>query len=111
MLSAGVANAAHDKDMRALREAQVEARQLLDATETAMAESGHELLSKAEWDAVWVKIYELAELLILGDANSLQTLRQATAELNEATTTFANRRMDISINYALSGKQIESINI
>jgi molecular chaperone HscA len=111
MLSAGIANAAKDKDMRALREAQVEARQLLDATETAMAESGHELLSKAEWDAVWVKIYELAELLILGDSNSLQTLREATAELNEATTTFANRRMDLSINNALSGKQIESINI
>lgn len=111
MLSAGIANAAHDKDMRALREAQVEARQLLDATEAAMAESGHELLSKPEWDEVWVSIYELAELLILGDANNVQSLREATIVLNTATTTFANRRMDLSIHKALSGKQIESINI
>jgi len=111
MLSAGIANAAHDKDMRALREAQVEARQLLDATEAAMAESGHELLSKAEWDEVWVSIYELAELLILGDANSLHSLRDATSKLNTVTTIFANRRMDLSINMALSGKQIGSINI
>lgn len=111
MLSAGIANAEHDKRMRALREAQVEARQLLDATETAMAESGHELLSKVEWDAIWVKIYELAELLIMGDANSLEALRLATEALNQETTTFASRRMDVSIRNALSGKQIENIAI
>jgi len=111
MLTAGISNAEHDKRMRALREAQVEARQLLNATEIAMAESGHELLSKAEWDAIWIKIYELAELLIMGDANSLETLRFATEALNAVTGEFASRRMDASINLALSGKQIESIEI
>jgi molecular chaperone HscA len=111
MLSAGIANAEHDKNMRALREAQVDARRLLDATEVAMAESGHELLSKPEWNEIWSQIYELAELLIMGDANSLESLRQCTETLNAVTTTFANRRMDESINKALSGRQIESINI
>jgi molecular chaperone HscA len=111
MLTAGMVNAAYDKNMRALREAQVEARQLLDATETAMAESGHALLSKAEWDEIWSKDYELAELLMMGDGNSLDALRQATEALNAATTIFANRRMDVSISKALSGKQIESIEL
>jgi len=111
MLTAGISNAEDDKRMRALREAQVDARRLLDATETAMAEDGHELLSKPEWDAVWIKIYELAELLILGDANSLESLRQATEALNAATGTFASRRMDASIRKALSGKQIGSIEV
>lgn len=111
MLSAGIANAEHDKDMRALREAQVDARRLLDATEAAMAESGHELLSKPEWNEIWNQIYELAELLIMGDGNSLESLRQCTETLNAVTTTFASRRMDESINKALSGRQIESINI
>jgi molecular chaperone HscA len=111
MLSAGIANAEHDKDMRALREAQVDARRLLDATEAAMAESGHELLSKSEWNEIWNQIYELAELLIMGDANSLESLRKSTEALNLATTTFASRRMDESINKALSGRQVESIEI
>ena len=111
MLNAGVSNAEFDKRMRALREAQVEARRLLDATETAMADDGHELLSKPEWDAIWTKIYELAEILMLGDSNSLEALRQATEALNAATGVFASRRMDASIRKALSGKQIENIQV
>lgn len=111
MLSASVNNAEHDKHMRALREAQVDARRLLDATENAMAEDGHELLTKAEWDAIWRKIYELAEIIMMGDANSLQALRDATEALNTATSEFAARRMDATIQKALSGKQIESIQV
>lgn len=111
MLSAGVNNAEHDKHMRALREAQVDARRLLDATESAMEEDGHELLTKAEWDAIWQKIYALAEIIILGDTNSLQDLRDATEALNTASTEFAARRMDATIQKALSGKQIESLDI
>lgn len=111
MLSASVNNAEHDKHMRTLREAQVDARRLLDATENAMAEDGHELLTKAEWDAIWRKIYELAEIIMMGDANSLQALRDATEALNTATSEFAARRMDATIQKALSGKQIESIQV
>jgi len=111
MLTSGISNAEHDKYMRALREAQVDARRLLDATEAAMAEDGHELLSKPEWNGIWEKIYELAEVILLGDANSLETLRKNTEALNAATDTFASRRMDASIRKALSGRQIESIEL
>ena len=111
MLTAGIANAERDKNLRMLREAQVDARRLLDATEAAMAEDGHELLSKPEWDAIWTKIYELAETLILGDSNSIDDLRKMTEALNAATGIFAARRMDASIRKALSGKQIESLNV
>lgn len=111
MLTAGISSAEHDKHMRALREAQVDARRLLDATEAAMAEDGHELLSKAEWSDIWEKIYELAEVILLGDANSLETLRKNTEALNAATATFASRRMDASIRKALSGRQIESVDL
>jgi len=111
MLTAGIAHAEHDMNLRMLREAQVDARRLLDATEAAMAEDGHELLSKPEWDVIWSRIYELAEILMLGDANSLQALRQATEALNAATGIFAARRMDASIRKALSGKQIEALQL
>jgi molecular chaperone HscA len=111
MLKSGIAHAEHDKHMRALREAQVDARRLVDATEAAMAEDGHDLLSKSEWDSIWSKIYALAELLLSGDANSLQAIRIASEELNAATATYANRRMDASISKALSGKQIHTLDI
>jgi molecular chaperone HscA len=111
MLTSGIDNAFHDKHMRALREAQVEARSLLDATEIAMAEDGHELLNRNEWNAIWGKIYDLAEMLLLGDANSLEDLRKATEELNETTADFAAKRMDYSIQKALSGQKVENINV
>lgn len=111
MLSAGIAHAEHDKNLRMLREAQVEARRLLDATEAALEEDGHALLSKREWDAIWSRIYALAEILMLGDANSIEALRDATEILNTETATFAARRMDASIRKALSGKQIESLSV
>ena len=47
----------------------------------------------------------------MGDANSIENVRQATEALNAATGTFANRRMDASIRKALSGKQIESLTL
>ncbi|MFA6041390.1 MAG: Fe-S protein assembly chaperone HscA [Methylophilus sp.] len=111
MLTAGINNAFQDKHMRALREAQVEARRLLDATEAAMAEDGHELLTRNEWNEIWGKIYDLAELIMLGDENSIESLRLSTEELNEATREFAARRMDTSIQKALSGQKVESISI
>jgi molecular chaperone HscA len=111
MLTAGIANAEHDKHMRALREAQVEARRLLDATEVAMAEDGHALLTRPEWAAIWDKIYTLAEILLLGDANEVDDLRKATDDLNAETAEFAARRMDATVQRALSGQLIENVNI
>jgi molecular chaperone HscA len=111
LLRAGVENAEHDKRMRALREAQVDARRLLDATETAMAEDGHNLLSKAEWDHIWQHIYALAEILIMGDSNTVADLRNATEALNNASSIFAARRMDQSIQQALTGQHLESLTV
>lgn len=111
LLRAGVENAEHDKRMRALREAQVDARRLLDATETAMAEDGHNLLSKTEWDHIWQHIYALAEILIMGDSNKVEDLRNATEALNNASSTFAARRMDQSIQQALTGQHLESLTV
>lgn len=111
MLVAGISNAEHDKNMRMLREAQVEARRLLDATEAALAENGHELLSKEEWDLIKADMYTLGEILQENDVTQLAALRKATDVLNTTTTDFAGRRMDASVRLALSGKQIESLSI
>ncbi|NSL54876.1 Fe-S protein assembly chaperone HscA [Uliginosibacterium aquaticum] len=92
-----------DTDMatRMLREAQVDARRLLDATEAALAENGHALLSHDEYARVQQALYALAEAL--ESENDTAALKRVTEGLNAASTTFAERRMDASIRSALAG--------
>lgn len=98
-----------DTDMaaRMLREAQVDARRLLDATEVALQEDGHELLSHDEYAAVQQAMYALSEELESGADPS--RLKMVTDALNKATTTFAERRMDASIRRALSGQKLTEL--
>jgi len=98
-----------DSDMatRMLREAQVDARRLLDATAAALAENGHELLSHEEYQAVEHGIFALSEQLESG--TDAQQLKRATDALNVASTPFAERRMDAGIRRALSGTRLEEL--
>ena len=98
-----------DMQLRILREAQIDARRLLDATETALTESGMALLSPREREEIAQLIYRLAEILETGGIESPPALRQATEALNHATAEFAARRMNASIQRALTGRQLDSI--
>ncbi|MBV5286575.1 MAG: Fe-S protein assembly chaperone HscA [Methyloversatilis discipulorum] len=98
-----------DSDMaaRMLREAQVEARRLVDATEAALAEDGHELLTHDEFVAIQAAMYALAEALEAGDdSTKLKLLSEA---LNAATTEFAGLRMNAGIRRALSGTRVSEL--
>ncbi|WP_341674859.1 Fe-S protein assembly chaperone HscA [Niveibacterium sp. SC-1] len=98
-----------DSDMaaRMLREAQVDARRLVDATTAALAEDGHALLSRDEYQALQQRVYELAELL--QTSAETRAIKDATAALNSASTAFAERRMDAGIRRALSGARLEEL--
>jgi len=98
-----------DVDMaaRMLREAQVDARRLVDATEAALAEDGHALLTHDEFVAVQSAMFALAEELESG--GDLQRLKRASEALNTATTHFAALRMDAGIRRALSGTRISAL--
>lgn len=109
MLQDAYGRADEDMAQRMQREAQVDARRLLDATETALAEDGHELLSKDEFDAVRDAMLRLAELLETGGDGTAGTLRDASEVLNAATNEFAARRMNAGIQRALSGMQLEAL--
>jgi len=111
MLSAGIMHSEQDKELRALREAQVEARQLLDGVQRALSEDGHALLTKSEWDSIHAEIFQLGEILETGSFEGIARIRHATSALNLATSTFANRRMDASVRRALQGKAIGEIPI
>ncbi len=101
-----------DMKMRMLREAQVSARQLIDATEAALADAGEALLSPPERMMVTSHIYMLADIIETGSEASdenIAALKSATDSLNDATQEFAARRMNASVQRALSGHRIDQI--
>jgi len=105
MLADGVASADHDAKERMLREQQVEARQLVESTRSALAADG-DLLSDDERRMIDQAMAEVETQLEQGD---LESLRRAYEQLIKATDDFAAKRMDRSIRAALTGKTLDQI--
>ncbi len=105
MLQDSQAHAADDMAARALGEARVEADQLLEAIDGALAADG-DLLAPDERAAI-----DACRAALRGcrDGDDHRALLAATAELNAATAEFAGRRMDRSVNRALKGRQVDAL--
>jgi len=101
--SFGAADA--DRDLRALREQQVEARRLVEATEVALAADG-DLLTPQERAAIEALAVAVRAQL---DGAALTELRAAAEALVAGTDEFAARRMDRSIRAALAGRAISEL--
>jgi len=106
MLKDGMSHAADDAFRRALREAQVEAQRLIEATQSALREDAH-LLSETERSAVDGAIARL-QSVVLGDDR--RAIDEAMSTLAKVTEDFAARRMNQGVLRALSGKKIEELN-
>jgi molecular chaperone HscA len=106
MLQEAFSAGAQDAQVRVLREAQVDARRLLDATNAALAEDGA-LLSEAEAEAVRRAVFAVGEALETDAA--LADLQAASTALSAATEEFAARRMNASIRRALAGRDLASL--
>lgn len=112
MLADANSGAAHDMKMRMLREAQVAARQVLDATESALAADGATLLAPPERMLITSHVYVLADLIETGSEPSddnIAALHKASEALNQATQEFAARRMNASVSRALSGQRLDTL--
>jgi molecular chaperone HscA len=105
MLQASFAAAGDDMKMRALREQQIEADRLVEATQAALAADG-DLLSAHERAAVEAQI---AKLRAIRDGSDTQAIRKAIEALAAGTEAFAARRMDRSIAQALTGRRLDEI--
>jgi len=105
MLQASHEHAKDDMLARALQEARVEGGRLIEAVEAALGEDGH-LLKAGEGEAIAAKIEKL-RVAIAGDDHRIVT--QALETLNHATESFAARRMDASVNKALTGHKLEEL--
>jgi molecular chaperone HscA len=101
--SLGAADA--DMHARALREQQVEAQRLLEATQAALAADGDLLNAseRAEVDALLSRVREVA------DATDAGLVKAAVDALALGTEDFAARRMDRSIRVALTGRRVDDV--
>lgn len=105
MLQDSASHAEDDMRARALREQQTEAAQLLEAVEQALVQDGA-LLRPAESEEIQVHMTALRQMMIQSDSPAI---RQAIEALNRATTDFAQRRMDQSVQRALAGHKISEL--
>lgn len=97
--------AEEDKEARALSESKTEASQLIEMTRNALALDKN-LLSPDEIQAIEA---DLALLIAALEKNSRDEIHRLTEKLNNTSEAFAGKRMDQSIQKALSGKTINTL--
>jgi molecular chaperone HscA len=105
MLKASYEFAAEDMIARQLTEARVEAQALLAGLEAAMRQDA-DLLSAEETQYLENDMRALEEVLADDDP---QTIREKTESLGRASEDFAARRMDRSIQQALTGVSVNAL--
>ena len=105
MLKDSFSHAGDDAFRRALREAQVEAQRLIEATQSALLDAA-DLLSTLERAHTDAAITRLQAVMIGDDRRAIDAAMQA---LGSATNEFAARRMNQSVQRALSGRKIDQI--
>lgn len=103
MLRESWANADEDRDLRQLREAQVEARRSVEAVEAALLVDADLLNAdeRAQLDAA------LAGVRAVLESGAQAAIEQAREALEKASEEFAARRMDAGVRRALAGHRIE----
>ncbi len=107
MLQESGQHAQDDMQVRALREQQTEAAQLLEMVQRAL-EQDRELLNEGEFARIQTQMIALRETLQLTDHLAI---KRAIVALNEATVGLAQARMDKSLIRALAGKKISELEV
>ena len=105
MLSDGIRQADHDAKLRMLKEQQVEALQLIESVQAALA-TDSDLLSAVEQTRI-EQLIDSARVAAGGD--DIDQVTAAVKALSAGTDEFAARRMDRSIRAALTGKTLDDV--
>ncbi|MFN7758151.1 MAG: Fe-S protein assembly chaperone HscA [Betaproteobacteria bacterium] len=105
MLRDSLGTAEADLRARALREQQVDAQRLIEATDAALSADA-DLLSAAERAEVEAR---LAAVRGVAAGDEADAIKAAVDALAHATDEFAARRMDRSIRAALAGRRLDEV--
>ena len=109
MLKDSMSNAKADIDARMLKEQQVEAARVIESIQAAIALDSH-LLSADEKNEIEQVIRSLVDISQGANAsNDADAIEAEIEKLDQATAIFAERRMDSSINKALSGQSVDKL--
>ncbi|MFT5664698.1 MAG: molecular chaperone HscA [Gammaproteobacteria bacterium] len=108
MLRASTEFAKQDIELRMLKEQQVEARRVVEAIDTALANDGKTLLTDEEINEILTHRNRLEQQVETGTADSLKKLIKAVEIASES---YVAKRMNSSVTQALAGKQIDEVSI
>jgi len=105
MIKDSMNNAKADIDARMLKEQQVEAARVIESIQAALSTDSY-LLSAQDIIDIEAAIKALAQTSQGSDVSAIET---AIDKLDHSTAIFAERRMDSSINKALTGQSVEKL--
>ena len=107
MLKSSFGAAEQDKKARALREVIVDAERLIEAISAALAQDSH-LLNAEEINAIKSQMQALKTLTA---GNNSDEIHKAVEALNQATESFAAKRMDASVKQAFAGQDLNKLDL
>jgi len=106
MIKASFDNAQDDMQARELAEQRVEADRVIESVIVALQQDGADLLTEAEFHQIENALKQLMDVKEGADRHAIV---QGIKALDVATQEFAARRMNKSINQALTGKSVSDI--
>ena len=107
MLKSSFGAAEQDKKARALREVIVDAERLIEAISAALAQDSY-LLKAEEINAIKSQMQALKTLTA---GNNSDEIHKAVEALNQATESFAAKRMDASVKQAFAGQDLNKLEL
>ncbi len=107
MLKSSFGSAEADKTARMLAEARVSAGAIINSVTLALAADSH-LVSEKEKETIETEIQNLQTVTQTDDATAIN---KAVDALNHATEEFAAARMNASVSHALSGKNLNMLDM
>ena len=108
MLRDSMSHAKEDIEARMLAEQQVEARRVIEAVDSALAQDGHELLDDEEYARIQAARDALEKQI---DSATSEQLKKAIKAVEAASEDYVAKRMNASVRQVLSGKNIDQVDV
>jgi molecular chaperone HscA len=104
MLRDSMEHAGDDRDVRRLREEQVEADRVLESLQSALAVDGDRLLDTVERSAIDAAAARLEEMR---KGDDYRAIKRAIEAVEKASSGYVERRMNTSIREAMAGHRVD----
>ncbi len=108
MLRDSMSHAKEDIEARMLAEQQVEARRVIEAVDSALAQDGRELLDDEEY----ARIQQARDALQAAiETSTSEQLKRAIKQVEDVSEDYVAKRMNASVQKVLSGKNIDQVDL